>query len=100
LTFRDLKKIVTLESATQQQYKLTERLHNKPFWIWNIQEHKQQDIKTNGECCFNHIIGFPSKDAVDKPLYDYEKIIFDRLVTRNDNNSNSSNKHLYLMLIT
>jgi hypothetical protein len=79
LTFKDLKKRVSLE-ATQQQSKLFERLENKPFWIWNIEEHKQQDINTNGDCCFNHIIGLPSKDTVDKPLYDYEKIIFDSLV--------------------
>jgi hypothetical protein len=60
-------------------------MHNKPFWIWNIVEHKQEDIKTNGDCCFNHIIGLPKKDGVDKPLYDYEKIIFDSLVTQNGN---------------
>ena len=46
--------------------------------------HKLQDIKTKGNCCFSHIIGLPQKNGVDKPLYDYEKIIFD-LVTQNDN---------------
>jgi hypothetical protein len=66
LTFKDLKKIVSLHAATtQQQYRLTERLHNKPFWIWNIEEHKQEDIKTNGDCCFNHMIGLPQKDGND-----------------------------------
>jgi hypothetical protein len=53
---------------------------DKPFWIWNIEEHKQQDIKTNRDCCFNHIIGLPQKNDPDKPLYDYEKIISDSLV--------------------
>ena len=38
---------------------------NKPFWIWNIDEHEQEDAKTNGDCCFNHII--------DLPHYDKEK---------------------------
>jgi hypothetical protein len=47
VTFKDLKKRVTLESA-QQQCSLFDRLQNKPFWIWNIEEHKQEDIKTNG----------------------------------------------------
>ncbi len=74
MTFKDLKKRVTLE-ATIQQTKLFERLQNKPFWIWNIQDHKREDVRTNGECCFNHIIGLPSKDTVDKPLYDYENIV-------------------------
>ena len=102
MTFKDLKKLVSLEAATpQQQSKLTERLHNKPFWIWNTEEHKQEDIKTNGACCFNHIIGLPSKDIVDKPLYDYEKIIIDCLITQDDNNSNSSNnKHLWIKKAT
>jgi hypothetical protein len=64
VTFKDLKKRVIQETA-QQQSKLTERLQNKPFWIWDIAEHKQEDLKTNGECCFNHIIGLPQKDGID-----------------------------------
>ena len=71
-----------------------DRLCNKPFWIWDVEEHKQEDIKTNGDCCFNHIIGLPQKDGIDKPIYDYEEIVFDSLVTRNGNdNYSSGNKH-------
>jgi hypothetical protein len=72
VTFIDLKKRVRLEATTQQQQrqqhqsKLFERLHNKPFWIWNVEEHKQEDIKTNGDCCFNHIIGLPTKERMEK----------------------------------
>jgi hypothetical protein len=43
LTFKDLKKRLSLESA-QQQFKLFDRVRNKPFWIWNVEEHKQEDI--------------------------------------------------------
>jgi hypothetical protein len=93
LTFKDLKKRVSLE-VTQKQSRLFERLQNKPFWIWNIGEHKQQDINTNGDCCFNHIIGLPQKDGNDKPLYDYEEIIFDSLVIK------SGNKHLWIKKAT
>jgi hypothetical protein len=93
MTFKDLKKRVTLE-ATIQQTKLFEILQNKPFWIWNIEEHKQEDIKTNGDCCFNHIIGLPTKEGVEKPLFDYEQIIFDTLVTQSGNNLLSNKKHL------
>jgi hypothetical protein len=101
LTFKDLKKRVSLE-LPQQQSTFFGRLQNKPFWIWNIEEHKQQDIKTNGLCCFNHIIGLPSKDTVDKPLYDYEKMIFDCLITQDDNNNSnpSNNKHLWIKKAT
>ncbi len=24
--------------------------------IWNIEEHTREDIKTNGQCCFDHLI--------------------------------------------
>src|SRR5438093_2171037 len=67
---------------------------NKPFWIWNVDEHEQEDGKTNGDCCFNHIIGLPKREAVDKPLYDYEKIIFDDLDTKNGNTNHS--KHIWI----
>jgi hypothetical protein len=85
VTFKDLKKRVSLE--TTQQNKLFEKLKGKPFWIWNTEEHKREDIKTKGVCCFNHIIGLPQKNGVDKPLYDY-------------GNSNPSNKHLWIKKAT
>jgi hypothetical protein len=90
MTFKDLKKRVTLEAA-QQQSRLFERLQNKPFWIWDIQKHRQQDVITSGDCCFNHIIGLPQRDGDDKPLYDYEQIIFDSL---------EGNKHLWIKKAT
>jgi len=79
LTFKELKKKVSLE-VKQQQSRLFQRLQRKPLWIWNIQEHKREDVRTDGDCCFNHIIGLPQRDGQDKPLYDYEKIIFDYLI--------------------
>ena len=85
LTFKDLKKRVGLEITAQQQSKLFEILRDKPFWIWDLQQHKLEDIRTDGDCCFNHIIGLPQRDGQDKPLYNYEQIIFDSLVTRNGN---------------
>ena len=95
MIFKDLKKIVSLEEAAQkQQSRLFEICRDNRFWIWNIQEHKQEDIRTNGDCCFNHIIGLPQKDGVDKPLYDYQQIIFDSLVTQ------TSNKHLWIKKAT
>jgi hypothetical protein len=66
LTSKDLRKRVTIEAALPQST-LFERLRKKPFWIWNIQEHKQEDIWTNGGCCFNHIIGLPQINGNDKP---------------------------------
>jgi hypothetical protein len=91
MTFKDLKKRVSLET-TQQQSKLFERLRNKSFWIWNMQEHKQEDIKTNGECCFNHIIGLPTKEGVEKAIFEYEKILYDALL---DNDFCNPLKHTF-----
>ena len=85
--FKDLQKLVSAQQKENTRKELFQRLQNKPFWIWNIKEHKQEDVRTNGDCCFNHIIGLPQKDSVDKPLYDYERIIFDSLVTSNANSS-------------
>jgi hypothetical protein len=49
MTFKDLKKRIT--SSNRQQIQSFDKLRNKPFWIWNIEEHKQEDIRTKGECC-------------------------------------------------
>jgi hypothetical protein len=74
VVFKDLQKLVQ-HSQQQKENKtkeLFQRLQGKSFWIWNIVEHKQEDVKTYGNCCFNHIIGLPEKDGINKPLYEYE----------------------------
>jgi hypothetical protein len=103
VTFKDLKKRVSLETTTKQQSRLFQRLHNKPFWIWDIEDHKQEDIRTNGNCCFNHIIGLPTKEGMEKAIFDYEKILYDALLV-NDYSSNPrytfKNKHLWVKKAT
>ena len=96
MTFKDLKRRVSLEVA-QQYSKLFERLQGKPFWIWNIQEHKQEDIKTNGDCCFNHIIGLPTKEGIEKAMFDYEKILYDSLLVLGNDNSYSIQVHIRIV---
>ena len=82
MTLRDLKRKVSLyqQEAHQQKYKLFEKSEDKPFWIWNSRSNRQEDIRTDGDCCFNHIIGLPKKNNEEKPFYDYERMIFDFLV--------------------
>ncbi|HJT49346.1 MAG TPA: DEAD/DEAH box helicase family protein [Nitrososphaeraceae archaeon] len=99
MTFKHLKKRVSLE-ATQQESKLFGTLRNKPFWTWDKQQHKLEDVRTGGDCCFNHIIGLPQKDAVDKPFYEYEKMIFDCLVSQNGNIRSFNKKHLWIKKAT
>jgi hypothetical protein len=79
----------SLESPRQTPF--FERLQDRPFWIWAKQRHKLEDIRTDGECCFNHVVGLPQKDGKDKPLYDYQQIIFDSLC---------NNKHLWIKKAT
>jgi hypothetical protein len=87
---------VSLET-TQHQSKLFEKVQNKPFWIWNIKEHKQEDIRTSGECCFNHVIGLPTKEGMEKAMFDYEKILDDALLDNERHNAqNHSFKHKHL----
>lgn len=55
-----------------------------PFWIWDSYLHRVQYEKTNGCCCFNHLLSLPSKDGIRYPLFDFQAIIFDT-VERNQN---------------
>lgn len=56
----------------------------KPFWIWDQDKHELENLITNSQCCFNHIIGLPVKNDKQYPLFDYEKLIFDAI----ENNQN------------
>jgi hypothetical protein len=79
LTIKDLQRLITEKRGSSELTSFIERLYNKPFWIWNVNEHKSEDIRTSGECCFNHVIGLPKKDGIEKPMFDYEKILYDFL---------------------
>jgi len=72
-------------------------LRGKEFWIWDKNEHKQEFINNNGICCFNHIIGLPVKSSVPHPLYDYEKLLFDRLFSIE---GDFKDKHLWVLKST
>ena len=79
------------QKAIQQQGKLQSSsntslnvLKDKPFWIWDKQEHLKLAIETNQQCCAQHIIGLPRKNSKEYPLFDYEKLIFDAI----ENNQN------------
>jgi hypothetical protein len=99
MTFKDLKKRVSIETTTQQQSRLFEILRNKPFWIWDIEEHKHKDVITKGDCCFNHIISLPIKDGIPRPIFDYQKILYDSLQIQ-DINRNFKQKHLWVKKAT
>ena len=66
-------------------------------------QHKQEDIKTKGDCRFNHIIGLPRKDGIEKSIFDYEKLLYDSLQIPEFYNSSKHNfkeKHLWVKKAT
>jgi hypothetical protein len=102
VTFKDLQKLVQSKSGPEQS-QLLQRLRNKEFWIWDQSQHRQEDIKTKGDCCLNHIIGLPTKDKEEKPMFDYEKLLYDTLLTSdvyNPLNHNFKHKHLWVKKAT
>jgi hypothetical protein len=78
IVFKDLQKLVSHSQQDKKRKELFERLKDKPFWIWDIAEHKKEDVKTYGDCCFNHISGLSQKDGNDKLLYDYLAVELDK----------------------
>ena len=102
MTFKDLQKLILSQSSPEHS-QLLQRLRDKPFWIWDKKQHKQEDIKTKGDCCFNHIIGLPTKDGIEKPIFDYEKFLYDSLLIPefyNDSKNNFKDKHLWVKKAT
>jgi hypothetical protein len=74
VTFKDLQK--ALQSQAEQvdaNINLRAKFQDKPFWIFDREQHIQEDIKTKGDCCFNHIIGH------DMPLLLYQRTLYDSL---------------------
>jgi hypothetical protein len=101
MTFKDLKK--RIRSSNQQQTQSFDKLQNKPFWIWNIEEHKLEDVRTKGECCFNHIIGLPTKEGLEKPIFDYQELLYEALLSPgfcNPLNHDFKDKHLWIKKAT
>jgi hypothetical protein len=99
ILFKDLQKLVQQQEQQQRDSnnRTFKRLRDKPFWIWDIEEHKRDDVRTNGDCCFNHIIGLPTKEREEKAIFDYEKILYDSiLVNESYNTLNYSFKHKHL----
>jgi hypothetical protein len=62
VTLKDLQKLIVQSQQNPKQTQLFDKLRDKPFWIWRQQEHKAEDIRTKGDCCFNCIIRLPRKE--------------------------------------
>jgi hypothetical protein len=80
VTFKDLQKAI--QSQAQQSdidINLQAKLQSLPLWIFDKEQHKQQDLKTRSNCCFWHVIGLPQKDGHDMPVLPYQRTLYDSL---------------------
>lgn len=77
MTFKDLQRVIESQPSSQSQL---QKLKGKIFWNWGSYEHRRKHATYRGNCCFNHIIGPPKKDGVEKPFYDYEKLLYNALL--------------------
>jgi hypothetical protein len=85
------------QQQRQQQKSSFDILLNKTFWIWNKQEHLKLAQETNQQCCFNHIVGLPQKGGIAYPLFDYEKLLYDALMSTD---GSFKDKHLWVKKAT
>jgi hypothetical protein len=91
MTIREMKKVLTAAAPVLydtdeiRKQALYSRLKYKPFWYWSVEEHKAADRRTNGtgDCCFQHIMGLPRRGNKQFPLFDYQKLLFDKLQETN-----------------
>jgi hypothetical protein len=96
VTFKDLQKVIESQPDynTSEQSQVLQRLRGKTFWFWGKGEHDYVDRVRKGDCCFNHIIGLPTKDGIAKPMFDYEQQIYWALTRPGYLNSIPQAKHL------
>jgi hypothetical protein len=86
--------------ASQQQTNSSsniKQLEGLPFWIWDKEQHRQPAAATNRKCCFQHVVGLPTKDKKEYPLFDYEKILYDSLMS---DDGSFKDKHLWVKKAT
>lgn len=80
MTFKDLQKLV--DSQQQSGPVLSTVPKDIPFWIFDPQQHRQEDIRTKGQCCFYHLLGPAQKEGKDMPLLPWQKLFWNMLHER------------------
>jgi hypothetical protein len=79
------------------------KILQKPFWIWDQIEHRTLAKDSEGQCCWNHIVGLPIKNNKEYPLFNYEKTLFNTLLFQGINNPldhKFKHKHLWVKKAT
>ena len=103
LPYQPLQPKRQLQEQQQRSSSSLSIVKGLPFWIWDKEAHRQQAFSTKGNCCFNHVVGLPQKDNKEFPLFDYEKLLYDSLLT-NDSlmsvDKSFKDKHLWCLKST
>lgn len=79
MTFKELQKLIESQSQSRpnpEQSEQLNRLRDKRFWYWDKGRHEETDRANKGDCCFNHIVGLPTKDGIEKPIFAYEREMY------------------------
>jgi hypothetical protein len=80
LTLKDLQKAIQSQAeAGNMVNHISQELQGLPFWIFDQQQHRQEGVRTGGNCCFWHSLGCPQKDGHDMPLLPYQRTIYEAL---------------------
>ena len=82
MTLRDLQRLISSQSdnhSSSPQELLFAKLRSKSFWLWDSTKHRELARTSKSGCCFNHIIGLPKKDGIEKPFFYYEKMLYQAL---------------------
>ena len=88
MTFKDLQKL--LQSQRIEPGPKLLRSRDKPYWYWERTRHAEKHKANKGRCCFNHIIGLPTKDGKRLPMFDYEGLLYKSLIEPGYLNSTTS----------
>jgi hypothetical protein len=84
-------------SSNSNLNRLYKLVKGKPFYIWDLDQHRAEYRRTKGKCCFNDIIGLPQKDGTPMGLFDYEKLVIDTLEKEE---GTTRDKHLWILKAT
>lgn len=100
MTVKDIQKLLLEQGVeTEQAAELFSRIRDKPFWIFDKVQHAQTYEDTGGDCCMQHIIpaGLPRKQNIEKPLFDYEQLLYDILFKTDGSHKD---KHVFCVKAT
>jgi hypothetical protein len=92
---QDQKQEKKNQSVTSSNFDY-KNLQKAYFFFWDKKQHLLAAELSEGQCCWNHCVGLPIKNNKEYPLFDYERILFNKLFVKEPNQEYSfKDKHLW-----